>query len=143
MRSNPDIDIQVVTEKNLEILLNLQYQHDLNYGNGFAEQKANLIKRQFEDQNIQQILAFYKGSLAGYVDVIISSETAEIDGLTVDGIFRNKGIGSSLQKFVMESFPEKIVILVADGEDTPREMYKKQNYQYFGFKYEVQKVYQE
>ena len=25
----------------------------------------------------------------------------------------------------MESLPENIVILVADGEDTPREMYKK------------------
>lgn len=43
----------------------------------------------------------------------------------------------------MESFPEKTVILVADGEDTPREMYKKQNYQYHGFRYETQKVYQD
>ncbi|WP_264196134.1 hypothetical protein [Metabacillus niabensis] len=43
----------------------------------------------------------------------------------------------------MESFPEKIVILVADGEDAPREMYKKQNYNYHGFIYETQKVYQD
>ena len=143
VRNNPDIDIQVVTDKNLEVFLNLQYQYDLNYGSEFAKQKADLIKRQFEDQNIQQVLAFYKGSSAGYVDVIISSETAEIDNLTVDELFRNKGIGSRLQKFVMESFPEKMVILVADGEDTPREMYQKQNYQYYGFKYEAQKIYQD
>ena len=88
-------------------------------------------------------MAFYKGSPAGYVDVIISNETVEIDNLTVDESFQKKGIGSRLQKFVMESFPEKIVILVADGEDTPREMYKKQNYQYHGFKYETQKIYQD
>ncbi|WP_040373640.1 GNAT family N-acetyltransferase, partial [Peribacillus psychrosaccharolyticus] len=68
---------------------------------------------------------------------------AEIDGLTVDENFRNKGIGSKLQEFVMETFPEKLVILIADGEDTAREMYKKQNYQYHGFKYEAQKIYQD
>ncbi|WP_226528723.1 GNAT family N-acetyltransferase [Metabacillus niabensis] len=140
---NPDIDIQVVTDKSLEALLTLQYKHDVNYGSEFAGQKADLIKRQFEDQNIQQLLAFYKGTPAGYVDVIISNETAEIDNLTVDERYQNKGIGSRLQKYVMASFPEKTVILVADGEDTPREMYKKQNYQYHGFKYETQKVYQD
>ncbi|WP_328286296.1 GNAT family N-acetyltransferase [Peribacillus psychrosaccharolyticus] len=32
-----------------------------------------------------------------------------MDNLTVDEKFRNKGIGSKLQKFVMESFPEKLV----------------------------------
>lgn len=143
VKNNPYIDIQVVTDKNLEVLLNLQYQDDLKYGSEYVKQKAEHIKRQFEDQNTQQILAFYKGSPAGYVDVIISSETAEIDNLTVDKLFRNKGIGSRLQKFVMELFPEKIIILVADGEDTPREMYKKQNYQYHGIKYEAQKIYKD
>lgn len=143
VKNNPYIDIQVVTDKNLEVLLNLQYQDDLKYGSEYVKQKAEHIKRQFEDQNTQQILAFYKGSPAGYVDVIISSETAEIDNLTVDKLFQNKGIGSRLQKFVMELFPEKIIILVADGEDTPREMYKKQNYQYHGIKYEAQKIYKD
>ncbi|MHA6260051.1 GNAT family N-acetyltransferase [Sporosarcina sp. CAU 1771] len=80
------------------------------------------------------------GSPAGCVEVIIADETVEIDDLTVDESFRNKGIGSRLQKFVMESFPNRVVLLVADGEDTPREMYKKQNYNYYGFKYEVQKI---
>jgi len=143
VRSNPDIDIQMVTEKNLEVLIHLKYKNDLEFGSEFARQKTDLIKRQFDDQNIQQVLAFYKGSPAGYLDIIISDETVEIDELTVDVMFRNKGIGSRLQKFVMDSFPKKTVILVADGEDTPREMYKKQNYAYLGFKYEIQKVYQD
>jgi len=141
VRNNPDIDIQVVTDSTLEIYLDLQYKHDLEFGHEFAKQKADLIKRQFTDEDILQVLAFYKGSPAGYVDVIISNETAEIDNLTVDESFQNKGIGSRLQEFVMGSFPEKVVILVADGEDTPREMYKKQNYQYQGFKYETYKVF--
>lgn len=143
VRSNPDIDIQMVTEENLEILINLKYKSDLEFGSEFARQKTDLIKRQFDDPAIRQVLAFYKGSPAGYVDVIISGETVEIDELTVDEMFRNKGIGSRLQKFVMDSFSKKTLILVADGEDTPKEMYKKQNYEYLGFKYEIQKVYQD
>lgn len=144
LRNNPDIDIQVVINKNLETLLNLNYQHDLKlFGSEYAEQKTELIKRHFEDKDILQLLAFYKGDPAGYVDIIISNETVEIDGLTIDENFRNKGIGSKLQEFVMETFPEKLVILIANGEDTAREMYKKQNYQYYGFKYEAQKIYQD
>ncbi|MCG7342558.1 GNAT family N-acetyltransferase [Sporosarcina sp. ACRSL] len=141
--NNPDIDIQVVTDNNLNALLDLQYKHDLEIGTEFAEKKTDLIKRQFNDPDILQILAVYKGSPAGYVDVIISNEIVEIDNFTVDEEFRKKGIGSRLQKFVMDSFPEKVVILVADGEDTPREMYKKQNYQYRGFTYEILKIYED
>ncbi|MFS0614992.1 GNAT family N-acetyltransferase [Lederbergia ruris] len=141
--SNPDIDIQMVTDKNLEVLINLKYKNDLAFGKEFARQKTDLIRRQFDDKDIQQVMAFYKGSPAGYVDIIISNETVEIDELTVNEMFQNKGIGSRLQRFVMDSFPNKTVILVADGEDTPKEMYKKQNYQYLGFKYELQKVYQD
>ncbi len=65
----------------------------------------------------------------------------EIDNLFVDVSFRNKGIGSRLQKYAMEVFPNKTVILVADGEDTPKDMYRKQNYEYCGFSYEAVKVY--
>ena len=143
VRNNPDIEIQAVTDQTLESLLELQYKHDLEIGTEFAEQKADLIKRQFRDQDLLQLLAFYKGSPAGYVDVIISNETVEIDNLSVDEAYQKKGIGSRLQKFVMDSFPEKVVLLVADGEDTPREMYKKQNYQYQGFKYEILKIYKD
>lgn len=63
-------------------------------------------------------MAYYKGNPAGYVDIIISNETAEIDNLSVEEKYRNKGIGSKLQNYVMETFPQKTVILIADGEDT-------------------------
>ncbi len=140
---DPDIEVQGVTDKNLETFLELQYKHDLELGSEFANQKRELAKRIYEDKNIQQLLAYYNGVPAGSVDVIITEETAEIDGLVVDENFQKKGIGSRLQKFVMEKFFDKTIILVADGEDTPREMYRKQNYQYLGFKYHAHKVYED
>jgi GNAT superfamily N-acetyltransferase len=141
VKDNPEIEIHIVTNKNIQTFLQLQYQQDLKFGSEFANQKIELHKRNFEDQKILQLLAFYKGTPAGSMDVIISKDTAEIDGLVVDENFQKKGIGSRLQKFVMEEFYNKTIILVADGEDTPREMYKRQNYQYHGFKYQSQKVY--
>lgn len=143
VKDNPDIEVHVVMDQNLETFLELQYKHDLELGSEFANQKRELAKRNYQDKNIQQLLAYYKGVPAGSVDVIITKDTAEIDGLVVDDNFQKKGIGSRLQKFVMEKFLDKTIILVADGEDTPREMYRKQNYQYLGFKYHAHKVYKD
>nr|WP_262481838.1 GNAT family N-acetyltransferase [Bacillus sp. CH30_1T] len=99
-------------------------------------------KRNFQNPRLMQLLAFYMGTPAGSVDVIVEDETAEIDGLVVHESFQKKGIASRLQQFVMRQFADKTVILVADGEDTPRLMYQKQNYRCLGFRYEVQKVYE-
>ncbi|MEH7252203.1 GNAT family N-acetyltransferase [Neobacillus niacini] len=137
---DPDIEIQVVSEKNLEVFLDLQYQQDIVFGSNFAEQKVDLNKRIFKAPNFMQLLAFYKGIPAGAVEIIISENTAEIDNLGVDEDFQKKGIGSRLQKFVMDTFHDKTIILVADGQDTPKEMYKRQNYQYHSYQYYCQKV---
>ena len=44
-----------------------------------------------------------------------------------------------MQRKIMDLFPNKTIILLADGEDTPREMYQRQNYQQQGFQYEALK----
>ena len=137
---DPDIEIQVVSEKNLEVFLDLQYQQDIVFGSNFADQKVDLNKQIFKAPNFMQLLAFYKGIPAGAVEIIISENTAEIDNLGVDEDFQKKGIGSRLQKFVMDTFHDNTIILVADGQDTPKEMYKRQNYQYHSYQYYCQKV---
>ncbi|MGE8206984.1 GNAT family N-acetyltransferase [Heyndrickxia sp. NPDC080065] len=141
VKNDPDIKIIPVNNENFDTFLKLQYEIDLEFGEEFANQKVDLHKRNFNDDNIIQVLAIYKGIPAGSVDIIISESTAEIDQLTVLETFQRKGIGSRLQRYVMDQYPNQTVILVADGEDTPREMYQKQNYQYLGYKYECYKVY--
>ena len=139
---NPDIDVKEVGSEEFQDYLSFQYEQDLDYGPDFADQKVDMHKRNFENPRIMQLLAFYKGTPAGSVDVIIEEDSAEIDGLMVHESFQKKGIGSRLQRYVMERFPDTFIILVADGEDTPRQMYQKQNYRCLGFRYEVQKVYE-
>jgi GNAT superfamily N-acetyltransferase len=141
VKENAAINIQAVTKDTLDAYLTYQYEQNSIHGKDFAEQKQGQHIRNFENDTFMQIIGLYKGTLAGAVDVIISEDTAEIDALVVHEDFQKKGIGSHLQKFVMEQFPNKTIILVAEGDDTPKDMYRKQNYQYSGFQYECFKVY--
>jgi GNAT superfamily N-acetyltransferase len=136
-----EVEVKEVTEDDFETYIGVRYKQDLEFGKEFADQKVGLQKRQFEDKSIVQILAYYKGEPAGAADVIIKGGTAEIDGFFVLEKWQRKGIGSSIQQYVMDRFANNTIILVADGEDTPREMYHKQNYRYLGFRYETQKVF--
>ncbi|WP_416151934.1 GNAT family N-acetyltransferase [Salipaludibacillus sp. HK11] len=137
IKHHRDIEVEVVTEKNIDEFLTINYQQSLDFGKKFAKQKRKLIQRQFNDPSYLQLLAYYKGIPAGVVHVIVSDETAEIDNLTVEESFQKNGVGSALQKKVMDTFPNKTIILIADGEDTARNMYKKQNYQYWGYRFEA------
>jgi GNAT superfamily N-acetyltransferase len=137
-----EITIQPVTIENIEIYLKLQYEQDQRFGHDYAVQKQGQYKRNFDDENYLQVMAYHNHLPAGSLNVIISQDTAEIDGFTVIESFQKKGIGSMLQRYVMDQFHDKTIILVANGHDTAREMYRRQNYQYQGFRYEVMKVYE-
>ncbi len=129
-----------MTERNLNDFIDLQYETDKQNGETFAEGKVDLNRQQFEDEKFIKVLAYYGGAPAGTMNVIVSDKFVEIDDLAVQEVFRRKGIGSQLQQFVMDRFPDHTVILVADGEDTPKEMYQRQRYKCAGFKYEVQRI---
>ncbi len=142
LEDSPDIEVREVIKGELDAYLAFQYEQDMDYGTAFADQKVDMHKRNFQNPGLIQVLAYYKGTPAGSVDVIIKDASAEIDGLIVHETFQKKGIGTRLQQFVMDRFHDRTIILVADGEDTPRQMYQKQNYRCIGFRYEVQKVYE-
>ena len=139
-QENPDIRVEEVTEGNLNDFISLQYETDKQNGETFANEKMKLNQKQFADENYMKVLAYYKGETAGTMNVILSDDFVEIDDLSVREARRRKGIGGQLQQFIMDGFQGRTIILVADGEDTAREMYQRQNYQYLGFKYEAQRI---
>lgn len=138
---NPDFQVEVVNSRTYKDYLTLQYEQDVQFGESFAEAKKILHHANFQSDRVVQVIAYYKDTPVGAVDVILRDLTAEIDNLFVQDSYQRKGIGSSIQRFVMDLFHDRIVILIADGEDTPREMYRKQNYHYVGFQIEALKVY--
>lgn len=134
---SPYIQMLPVDEENLEAFLHMQQTVDGQSGELFAEQKANQHRANFTNPNWLQLIAIVNGDIVGSVDCIIERDTVEIDGLHVVENMRHQGIGGQLQCYIMEHFSDKWVILVADGEDTARDMYQHQNYQLLGYQYEV------
>ncbi|QCR33899.1 GNAT family N-acetyltransferase [Lysinibacillus sp. SGAir0095] len=137
---NTQIEIQFVKEENIEDFLQLQYHEDLQFGESFATEKQVYLRKQYIKDNVYFIIAYDQMKPIGSVIIIQKDNTAEIDNLFVLDSHQRKGIGSSIQHFVMEHFHNKTITLVADGEDTPREMYQRQNYRLKGFQYEALKV---
>lgn len=121
IKDHPEIEVQVVTDTNLEDFLS-QYQQDIQFGVAFAEQKIGLYKTFLADPSMVQLLAFYKGIPVGSVHLILSDDTVEIDEFSVKPVYQRKGIGSRIQKYVMDHYSERTIILVAEVSDTPREM---------------------
>lgn len=134
------VDIELVTLRNLESYLSLQYWQDFSYGTEFAKQKQVDYRQRFENESFHQVLALYQDVPVGSVDMIVSEEVAEIDNLFVEAAYQRRGIGAAIQSYVMKTFPDHIIILVADGKDTAKDMYQKQNYHYLGYQYEALKV---
>ena len=73
------------------------------------------------------------------MDLIVSMKSIEIDGLGVLETYRHKGIGSTIQAYIGKLAEKKLVILVADGEDTAKDMYLKQGYTFLGYRYQILK----
>lgn len=98
-------------------------------------------KKQFNADNPIQVISYYKGKPAGILLMWDNEEYVELDSFTVREPVRRLGIGSQMQSFVANYAKDKPVILVAAGEDTAKDMYKAQGYQYGGYQYEALKEY--
>lgn len=101
-----------------------------------------MVREHYQKDVIKRLVAYLNNEPIGVVDVIESENYIELDGFGVLEQFRHQGIGSTMQSLVGEyalSRNHKPVILVADGEDTAKDMYAKQGYVYQSFCYQILK----
>lgn len=133
LHSNSEVTVEFVTEETLADYKAINRIQDQEIGGKFAEQKQDLYELDFENPAILQVIAYKDSQPVGGVDLLIGEETVEIDNFFVLESFQRQGIGTEIQRFVMKVADERTVLLVADGEDTPKEMYAKQNYTYISY----------
>lgn len=131
-----DITIEFVSSKTLPAYKQFAYQEELQFGKDFADEHQHYFDLCFENSDVYQIIAIKDDRIIGGLDLIDHKEQIEIDNFSVLETLQRQGIGSSLQKFVMDFADQqsKPVMLVADAEDTPLGMYLKQGYQDLGFR---------
>lgn len=129
--SQPPIAITRLNKDNIKNYLNLNYEADLEHGKVYAEQKQIQYQGYLKRPHIQPYLAFQDNHLVASIDLIVVKSSIEINSLYVDPKYRRQGIASALQGKAMEVAKENEtdLILIADAEDTPVDMYKQQGYE--------------
>ncbi len=137
---NTNVVVEFLTKHDLSSYLALHFDESFKWGESYEEDKQNMLTRNFKEQRKAQIIAKIDGQVVGSVDVIVEKDTAEIDNFYVLPQCQRQGIGTKIQQFAMEQYSDKTILLVADGEDTPREMYTKQGYSYIGKQYSAIKT---
>ncbi|MFO8068460.1 MAG: GNAT family N-acetyltransferase [Alkalibacterium sp.] len=139
---NPDISIQVVTYENLDAFKAINYMEDKIISTAFAEAKQPFYDKLFQDESITFLLAYYQGKAAGSCIMVESTEGLELDDLFTLKEYRLKGVAKALLDYIIKqaASKQKIVFLVADAEDSPKEMYIKSGFSYEGFRIGAQKA---
>lgn len=135
-KSNDSWTIQDVNKESLKLFKAINYSQDLELSETFADSKQPFYDDLFENKLVKLMLAFKDDEAVGSCLIIEQDETIELDEVFILPAYRHMGAASSLQHAIMERARKrnKLVILAADAEDSPREMYQKQGYHYHGFK---------
>lgn len=132
-KRNSAVTVGLVTEDTLEVFKQLNRTQDIQISETFARQKQELYEQDFDDPKVQQVIAYLGQQAVGGVDLLLGEDTVEIDNFFVLEDYQRQGIGTEIQHFVMDMAGSRTVILVADAEDTPKDMYVKQNYTYLSY----------
>jgi len=142
-RTNSNTKVIQVTEKSLAAFKMINYTEDLTIDKDYAENMNPFYEKLFALDNYLFLMAYLNDEPVGSVILIESDCCIEIDDLFVVKEYRNQGIGTEIQKSVMElaKQKQKKVILVADAEDTPKNMYEKQGYEYVSYQVGAQYVF--
>lgn len=140
-RTIPDVKIVKVTVDLLEPLKEINYTEDLTISEDYAQDKSPFYDSLFHNSTVEFYMAYYKGEPAGSLILCEGEESYEIDDMFTVKKYRRKGVAQALQQVVMTRAKDenKYVVLAADVEDSPIEMYKKQGYTAVSSRIGVQK----
>ncbi len=97
----------------------------------FAAQKLNYYPWFLAENNTTALAVYMDDKLVAITDIIRLAHAYEIDNFQVLDDYQRQGIGSLIQQWVCDKAlaEGKMIILSADADDTPYDMYVKQGYQ--------------
>lgn len=130
-RLNPAVQIERVTKNTFDAFLSLNYQEDIPNGEEYAKHMEEVYRYQFQLPHVQFLIAMIDQVSVGSCLLVSSEDYLELDNVLTDLNFRHQGVATMLMDYVMKeaSQQNKSVILIADAEDTPKNMYKKAGFQ--------------
>lgn len=136
---NNHVEVKFVTNQNLEDYIAIYRQFSEPFGLEYTEESIRVIRNQFQSESKSRIIAYEQHTPVGILDLIMTDKTVEIDGFGVLEDFQRRGIGQTMQSFVADVSDDKVIILIADGEDSAKHMYIKQGYIFISYCYQILK----
>ena len=137
-----NIVVKKVDKSNYQEFAQLVYQSDSEYGKPYAKQNGDWNYQKFLNSACFEFyLAYIDDMPAGTVTIIKHTLTSvELDAFVVLPQYQRQGVGTAMQSYIMQQHANKELFLIADGYDTPKDMYEKQGYQLQFVWYEGQRV---
>src|SRR5699024_10149460 len=131
-RLNKNLSIQKVTDQNFADFLRVNLEEDFLHGRKDFEHKKRMYTDEYPLKEVTFLLAYLNDQAVGSLILIHSKDYLEVDNVLTKAEFRKNKVATSMFSYVVNELlmPEQLVILVADAEDTPKEMYEKMGFQY-------------
>lgn len=138
---HPALSIQKVTKENFTDFLTINLEEDQLYGETFLKQQKRMYTYQFPLKKTDFIIAYLNNQPVGSLILVHSKNYIEIDHVLTKSEFRGKRVATTLLNDVINNFMQdkEFVILVADAEDTPKNMYEKMGFQTNAYQITAQK----
>lgn len=131
---------KVVNDAMVEELAAMDLVHDRERcGEDFCLRRARRRGRVYlSEVPLDSYLCYFKGDPVGNCDLFLHGGVAKIEDFAVLPSFQRLGIGTTILKAMIDialSNSVSLIYLVADEEDTPREMYCKLGFEKVGDSY--------
>ena len=132
-KKNKDVSIRLPSLSELEEI-DVKHFGPL-YGEDFSRRNIRRLYKKLEFHG-----AYLADKLVGACHSFSADGITCIDGLIVDDAHRHKYVATTLLRYIREKHPQDILMLHADNDDTPKDMYLKMGFIIADRLYEYSKI---
>ncbi len=128
IKSNRDVNIIKVDESNKDLVYKFLYEDNLQYGEAFADKDSIRHVENMLNGNAVGFIAMDNDKIIGILNTFYENDICELDYFYVIEEYQRKGIGSAIILHALDYYKKlgcNMAILVADNNDTPKDMYLK------------------
>lgn len=125
---------KIMDPEMVEVLLSLDMIHDEGRcGEDFCGRRAHCRGSVYlSDEPLNCYICYYNKIPVGNCDLLLHQGTAKIEDFAVLPEYQRRGIGTTILKHLVKTAYSQgadLVYLIADEEDTPKEMYLKMGFE--------------
>ena len=137
--SQKKVQLMQVDKTTLEDYIEVYREFLVPFGREFTEESIRELRENYKKEPPSRFVAYVEQQPLGIVDLILTPSTVELDGFGVIESHQRQGIGRAIQREIARLAEGRTMILVADGEDTAKDMYVKQGYVFLSYMYQALK----